>query len=236
MWAGFLQMLSSHLLCSFLLPLGAHQENLHRWVGLFSNKAWGVMRVPVGQLQGPKGKVSPEGFLMESMVWLVGSMSLWSPARLLSAFLPAFSHPSVKQLTTAYSGWGKREIILFDSIIHSWGSRILNHMLTLSPNLWPVGEILSQEGLSWPWVVSLWGRDEMSKIKLFLLPSPVHTTCTPLPAPPPQTVCWNLFARNLCGLPQRLSCPWLTVWDSVLQLVQGHCSVHSQDQGLYAMH
>lgn len=144
------------------------------------------MRVPVGQLQGPKGKVSPEGFLMESMVWLVGSMSLWSPARLLSAFLPAFSHPSVKQLTTAYSGWGKREIILFDSIIHSWGSRVLNHMLTLSPNLWPVGEILSQEGLSWPWVVSLWGRDEMSKIKLFLLPSPVHTTCTPLPPPHPK--------------------------------------------------
>lgn len=134
--------------------------------------------VPVGQLQGSKGKVSPEGFLIESMVWLVGSMSLWIPAVLLSAFLPAFSHPSVKQLTTAYFGWGKIEISLFDSIIHSWESRILNHMFTLSLNLWPVGEILSQEGLSWPWVVSLWGRDEVSEIKLFLLPSPVHTTCT----------------------------------------------------------
>ena len=188
MWAGFLQMLSSHLLCSFLLPLGAHQENLHRWVGLFINKAWGVMRVPVGQLQGSKGRVSPEGFLMESMVWLVGSMSLWSPARLLSAFLPAFSYPSVKQLTTAYSGWCKREIILFDSIIHSWGSRVLNHMLTLSPNLWPVGEILSQKGLSWPWVVSLWARDEMSKIKLFLLPCRVHTTYTLPPTPTPNSV------------------------------------------------
>ena len=180
MYVGFLHMLSSYPLGSFLLPLGAQQENLHRWVELNISEAWGMMMVPMGQLQGSKGKVYPEGFLIESMVWLVGSMSLWIPA-MLSAFLPAFSHPSVKQLTTTYFGWGKIEISLSDSIIHSWGSRILNHMFTLPLNLWPVAEILSQEGLSWPWVVSLWGRDEVSKIKLFLLPSPVHTTCTFFP-------------------------------------------------------
>ena len=202
MYVGFLHMLSSYLLGSFLLSLGAQQENLHRWVELYISEAWGVMMVPVGQLQGSKGKVSPEGFFIESMVWLVGSMSLWIPAMLLSAFLPAFSHPSVKQLTMTYFGWGKIEISLFDSIIHSWGSRILNHMFTLSLNLWPVGEILSQEGLSWPWVVSLWGRDEVSKIKLFLLPSPVHITCTP--SPPPNSVlepfCWKPLCTSTTAL------------------------------------
>lgn len=41
--------------------------------------------------------------------------------------------PAVTQLTTQDSGRGQREMDLFDSILHSWGSQVLTPMLLFSP-------------------------------------------------------------------------------------------------------
>lgn len=184
------------------------------------------MRVPVGQLQESRSKVSPEGFLMESMVWLVGTMSLWSP---VDCYLP-FSQPfptlqsSSSLLHTLDEARENKPLWQHHPQL---GSKVLNHMLTLSPrplacgkNPEPRSSLLAlschfREGMRW---VKSNGSSYPLSAQL-VLPPPTHPATT--------TVCWNLFAGNLCGLPQRLSCPWLTIWDSVLQLVQGHCSVRS---------
>ena len=69
------------------------------------------------------------------------------------------AHPSVLDWT--------RKKYVFGSILHSSGSQMLIH--TFSHVF--VGEIMGLEGLFWHWAVPPWGRDDIGKMKLFLLPS-----------------------------------------------------------------
>lgn len=74
------------------------------------------------------------------------------------------------ELMTEYSGWGEREMSLFGRVLHSWG----NQMLTHTYSLFSTGEITGQDDLSWPYAVLPWGRSDTGKVKLFLLPLPMH--------------------------------------------------------------
>lgn len=64
--------------------------------------------------------------------------------RALAAILPPHTAPQ-SHSTPQFSGWGRKEVSLFDSILHSWGNQTLTLMLSLSLT----GEITGQEGLSW---------------------------------------------------------------------------------------
>lgn len=66
-----------------------------------------------------------------------------------------------------WMGWGK--VDLSGSILHSWRTRELTHMLSLSP----MREIMDYEHLFWHWAMLHLGRGETGKAKLFLLPSSV---------------------------------------------------------------
>lgn len=57
-------------------------------------------------------------------------------------YAPSLSPPLSLQ-TSQYSGWDEKEVGLFGSVLHSWGSWVLTHMFTLPP--W---EELQTKGLS----------------------------------------------------------------------------------------
>lgn len=90
-------------------------------------------------------------------------------------------------------------------------------MYSLICSLSPVGEISSQGGLCWPWAVPSWGRADGVKcfsyplqctqlilfIYLFFFFSSFGMVLEPF--------CWKP------GLSQRLSHPWMTIWEGVLQ-------------------
>lgn len=76
-------------------------------------------------------------------------------------------------LMIQYSGCGKgEEIGFFGSILHSWHGGCSFTCCHFSP----MGEVTGWI-LSWSWAVLPW-RDNASKIKLFLLSSPVQQNCS----------------------------------------------------------
>lgn len=131
------------------------------------DEACRMLGVPMSQLadlreRHPNG--SWIGLLLESVMWLVGSLSLLyflSPVCSPSGLLPP---PPAMQLTAQHSRWAKRERDLFGSIPYSWGDHVLTHKLSLSPT----GENGDWEGLSWLWAVPSWARGDIAKVKLSL--------------------------------------------------------------------
>lgn len=79
---------------------------------------------------------------MESEKQLVGTTSF---DMFHSGLWLLFSHPTAVQFTSQYSGWGEKEMGLFVSISHTWGSQTLTHTLSL-PSM---GEIMGSEGQFW---------------------------------------------------------------------------------------
>lgn len=63
--------------------------------------------------------------------------------------------------------WDEKEMSLFDRVLHSWGSRLLTYMVSLSPK----GEVTAEKVFLGTELGCL-GRSDMSKLELFLLPSP----------------------------------------------------------------
>lgn len=104
---------------------------------------------------------------MECAAWLAGCMSLWCLLRGLAALLPDAPHSGS---TRQDSGWNEKELGLLCGVPHSGGSWALTQMFLLSL----VGEVTGWEGLSWQWAVPLWGRGDVGKVKLFLLPYSMH--------------------------------------------------------------
>lgn len=136
------------------------------WSGVLikCTEHWGSPWANWGNPQTEHSQWPWVGFLMESIKWLVWSVSLWWSLRALAAVLSA-SSCALSCSTPRYSGWVVKEVGLFGSIPYSWG----NLMLTYVPSP-PFREIMGWD-LLWHWVLLLWGRGDSDTAKLFLLPS-----------------------------------------------------------------
>ena len=94
---------------------------------------------------------------------------------------------------TQYSGWVEKEVGLFNSVPHSWGSWGAHSCILTFPHMRNMG----QEGLFWHKALLFCGRGVAGKVKLFLL------SCSVLPisdifAP---VVCLN-FSAELLDFPK----------------------------------
>ena len=68
------------------------------------------------------------------------------------------------------AGWSERHVALFGGILRSWGSWVLLHQLSLSPQEESWVEKMSLG----PELCCLGGKAMCGNLKLFLLPSPMH--------------------------------------------------------------
>lgn len=132
-----------------------------------------------------------------------------------------------------YSDWGQREITLFGSIPHNWGTEF-----SLTCSTFPCRRSWAEIFLG-PKFATL-GRDSANKVKLFLLHSPVYPNChlAPMHFGTSLLETWAsimvlLFMRDY--LRQYLQGPSDHVREKIEPFMV-HCRVHSQDnmQGPYA--
>ena len=195
-WAGFLHLLTSYLQMLTLTVLGGmHRELVVAWWYIWVRHASAcgtVRRIPRGVWTG---------FLMESVKQLVGFVTLWWILSMPDV-LPASPCPQARSSSPWYSGLGEKEVSLFGSIPHSWGSQTFTYTLSLSS-----GRNQGWECLSWHWAVLSLGRGDITKVKPFLLPfskGPISDSSFFA-----SVVCWNFSTGP--GLQQRYSHLWVIV-------------------------
>ena len=148
---------------------------------------------------------------------LVESTPIWYTLKGLVFFSHWHSFFSLCS-TSQYSKWGRKKVGIFGSILYTWRSQLLTHMLSTF-----VAEIKILKVLLgvryWKFIMFLWyyailpsGRGEAGKGKLFLLTSSIYPTSSF----PPQ-LCARISLMNNCTSTNTLLCMdkfqnWYSLW------------------------
>lgn len=164
---GFMHALTSCLQRLTFTTFGStHREPVMR---MCVGEVPGVLRVPGGHLGDPQVRCHSDlwaGFLMETMTWLVGSMSLERLQRVLSTAFPATAHPQ----SHSTPQWRGREKTgspwQCAAQLRKLGAHSHDITFPLMKNHSPRRSLLA---LRCPAL----GEGDVAKVKLFLLASPV---------------------------------------------------------------
>lgn len=111
-------------------------------------------------------------------------------------------------------------------ILHNWEGWALTHMLSLSP--------VGRGNLSWHQVGLPWGRNDVGRVKRFLLLSPLVQTCIFLLLSCPRTFHLESWTSTKALSPLVDSRDSQTTAERIWSQFMGHCRVYSWDQGLSA--